>query len=170
MRRVAAALGVSALVACGGPLADGFGRIGRDAGAGAGAERLACGHDRPAGERRDGPAGRRAAARGGRRRAGGTPLASSASEAVTVDVTIAGFLPRQTLVRTGETRLVLWPDSRGLPGDYTRALVSRRPEAGLAGRDATPGDGGAHGRRSFRRRRSRPIRRQWRRTGTPSRR
>jgi hypothetical protein len=53
----------------------------------------------------------------------GTPLASSAAEGATVDVTIAGFLPRQTLVRTGETRLVLWPDSGSLPGDYTRALV-----------------------------------------------
>ena len=53
----------------------------------------------------------------------GTPLASSAAEGATVDVTIAGFLPRQTLVRTGETRLVLWPESGRLPGDYTRALV-----------------------------------------------
>ena len=53
----------------------------------------------------------------------GAPLASAASEGATVDVSVSGFLPRQTIVRTGETRLVLWPDSATLPGDYTRSLV-----------------------------------------------
>jgi hypothetical protein len=53
----------------------------------------------------------------------GTPLASAAANGATVDVTVPGFLPRQTLVRTGETQLVLWPDSARLPGDYTRSLV-----------------------------------------------
>ncbi len=53
----------------------------------------------------------------------GTPLASAAPPGTTVDVSIPGFLPRQTLVRTGETRLLLWPDSATLPGDYTRSLV-----------------------------------------------
>lgn len=53
----------------------------------------------------------------------GTPLASAAANGATVDVVMPGFLPRQTLVRTGETQLVLWPDSARLPADYTRALV-----------------------------------------------
>ena len=53
----------------------------------------------------------------------GAPLAGAASAGATVDVSLPGFLNRQTLVRTGETRLVLWPDSAALPGDYTRALV-----------------------------------------------
>jgi hypothetical protein len=53
----------------------------------------------------------------------GAPLASAAAVGATVDVSLPGFLNRQTLVRTGETRLVLWPDTAALPGDYTRALV-----------------------------------------------
>ena len=53
----------------------------------------------------------------------GTPLASAAAVGTTVDVSIPGFLPRQTIVRTGETRLLLWPDSAAIPGDYTRSLV-----------------------------------------------
>lgn len=53
----------------------------------------------------------------------GAPLASAAAEGATVDVSLPGFLQRQTVVRTGETRLVLWPDSATLPGDYTRSLV-----------------------------------------------
>ena len=53
----------------------------------------------------------------------GAALAASAAEGATVDVSAPGFLPRQTLVRTGETRLVLWPESATLPGDYTRSLV-----------------------------------------------
>ena len=55
--------------------------------------------------------------------AAGSPLTSAATEGATVDVAVSGFLPRQTLVRKGETSLVLWPDSAGLPGDYTRSLV-----------------------------------------------
>jgi hypothetical protein len=53
----------------------------------------------------------------------GTPLASTAADGATVDAVVPGFLPRQTLVRSGETQLVLWPDSARLPGDYTRSLV-----------------------------------------------
>jgi hypothetical protein len=53
----------------------------------------------------------------------GVPLAAAAAEGATVDTSAPGFLPRQTLVRTGETRLVLWPESATLPGDYTRSLV-----------------------------------------------
>ena len=40
-----------------------------------------------------------------------------------MDVSAPGFLPRQTVVRAGETRLLLWPDTTTLPGDYTRSLV-----------------------------------------------
>lgn len=57
----------------------------------------------------------------------GAPLASAAAAGATVDVSLPGFLNRQTLVRTGETRLVLWPDSAALPGDYTRSLVYTAP-------------------------------------------
>ena len=53
----------------------------------------------------------------------GEPLRSPAAVGATVDVSIPGFLSRQTLVRTGETKLVLWPDTAALPGDYTRSLV-----------------------------------------------
>ena len=53
----------------------------------------------------------------------GAPLASAAPVGATVDVALAGFLPRQTLVRMGETRLVLWPDTPAFPGDYTKSLV-----------------------------------------------
>lgn len=53
----------------------------------------------------------------------GAPLQAAAANGATVDVVLPGFLPRQTLVRTGETRLVLWPESPALPGDYTRSLV-----------------------------------------------
>jgi hypothetical protein len=40
-----------------------------------------------------------------------------------VDVVVPGFLNRQTIVRTGEARLVLWPDTSAFPGEYTRSLV-----------------------------------------------
>jgi len=50
-------------------------------------------------------------------------MAAAAANGATVDVSARGYLPRQTLARTGETRLLLWPDSSGLPGDYTRSLV-----------------------------------------------
>jgi len=53
----------------------------------------------------------------------GAPLATGAANGATVDVSAPGFLPRQTLVRTGETRLLLWPDSSTLPADYSRSLV-----------------------------------------------
>lgn len=53
----------------------------------------------------------------------GAPLPTAATSGATVDVVLPGFLPRQTLVRTGETQLLLWPESPALPGDYTRALV-----------------------------------------------
>lgn len=60
---------------------------------------------------------------GGTTAQAGTPLASASANGTTVDVVLPGFLPRQTLVRTGETRLVLWPDTASLPADYTRSLV-----------------------------------------------
>jgi hypothetical protein len=53
----------------------------------------------------------------------GSSLATAAAVGATVDVTVTGFLARQTLVRTGESRLVLWPDSASMPADYTRSLV-----------------------------------------------
>lgn len=53
----------------------------------------------------------------------GTPLASAAAVGATVDVTVPEFLERQTLVRTAESRLVLWPDTASLPARYTHALV-----------------------------------------------
>jgi len=62
--------------------------------------------------------------------AAGVPLASAAAVGATVDVTLAGFLARQTSVRTGETRLVLWPDTPAFPGDYTKALVYTDPSDG----------------------------------------
>jgi len=53
----------------------------------------------------------------------GVPLATAAPPGVTVDVPLAGFLSRQTMVRAGETRLTLWPDTTTFPGSYTQALV-----------------------------------------------
>ena len=53
----------------------------------------------------------------------GAPLASAAPVGVTVDVNQPGFLPRQTWCASGETRLVLWPDTPAFPGDYTKSLV-----------------------------------------------
>jgi hypothetical protein len=47
----------------------------------------------------------------------------------TVKVEASRYLTRQTLVRTGETKLTLWPDSATLPGEYTRALVYTREGA-----------------------------------------
>ena len=128
MRRVAVILGLSALVACGGggggsPTASG----------GSAAAPAATPTPAPSGwpagttvQLVNGETGQAIAGPlilAGATVQSGAPLASSAAEGATVDVTIAGFLPRQTLVRTGETRLVLWPDSGSLPGDYTRALV-----------------------------------------------
>jgi hypothetical protein len=62
--------------------------------------------------------------------AAGAPLTSAAGVGATVDVTVDGFLPRQTSVRTGETRLVLWPDTPAFPGDYTKTLVYTDPGDG----------------------------------------
>ncbi len=55
--------------------------------------------------------------------AGQTTLASAANEGATVDAEAPGFLPRQTLVRYGVTRLTLWPDHAKLPASYTQMLV-----------------------------------------------
>jgi Matrixin len=60
---------------------------------------------------------------GGLPASAGVPLGSAVAAGETVDVTATGFLPRRTLVRTGEMRLVLWPDTPAYPGAYTRALV-----------------------------------------------
>jgi hypothetical protein len=51
---------------------------------------------------------------------------------VTVDVVLPGFLDRQTLARTGETRLSLWPDTTTLPGAYTQSLVYTEYDGSLA--------------------------------------
>jgi hypothetical protein len=53
----------------------------------------------------------------------GAPLATAEPNGATVDVTAGGHLTRQTSVRTGESRLVLWPETPEYPGDYTKALV-----------------------------------------------
>jgi hypothetical protein len=58
----------------------------------------------------------------------GAPMVTGAEAGAPVDVTAASHLTRQTAVRTGESRLVLWPDTREYPGDYTRALVYARDD------------------------------------------
>jgi hypothetical protein len=63
----------------------------------------------------------------------GTPLVAGVAAGATVDVVLPGFLSRQTIVRTGETRLVLWPDTAAFPGEYTRALVYTSASATDAG-------------------------------------
>jgi len=53
----------------------------------------------------------------------GAPLATAAAPGATVDVTVAGFLPRQTTVRTGVTSVGLWPDDERITSNYSHALV-----------------------------------------------
>lgn len=53
----------------------------------------------------------------------GGPLPTGADAGATVDVTAARHLVRQTSVRTGETRLVLWPDTPSYSATYTQELV-----------------------------------------------
>jgi hypothetical protein len=60
----------------------------------------------------------------------GVPLTRPAPVGATVDVALPSFLPRQTSVRSGETRLALWPDTPAFPGDYTKALVYTDPSGG----------------------------------------
>lgn len=55
--------------------------------------------------------------------AGRFVLTAAAGVGVTVDIQAAGFLTRQTTVRTGATRLTLWPDSAEMPRGYTQRLV-----------------------------------------------
>ena len=55
--------------------------------------------------------------------AGRFVLTSAAAAGVTVDIQAPGYLTRQTTVRTGSTRLTLWPDSSELPQGYTQKLV-----------------------------------------------
>jgi hypothetical protein len=43
-----------------------------------------------------------------------------------VDVTVAGFLPRQTTVKTGATKISLWPNDSRITGSYTHSLVYQR--------------------------------------------
>jgi hypothetical protein len=50
-------------------------------------------------------------------------LRTAADEGTEVVVEAAGFLLRETLVRHDATRLTMWPDHSGLPGEYTKALV-----------------------------------------------
>ena len=123
MRRVTAALGLVSLLACGG-----------GGGSPTTGSRVApTPSPRPSGwpagttvELVDGDTGRTVqgtVAVAGVTVPAGAPLANAAAVGVTVDVSVPGFLPRQTLVRTGEARLLLWPDSAAMPGDYTRSLV-----------------------------------------------
>lgn len=53
----------------------------------------------------------------------GGRLAASVAAGVTVDVTVDGFLPRQTTVRTGVATIGLWPWNAYLSDAYTHALV-----------------------------------------------
>jgi hypothetical protein len=62
----------------------------------------------------------------------GAPLPTGAVDGATVDVTAARHLTRQTLVRTGETRLVLWPDTPNNSAVYTHELVYMKDDGGDA--------------------------------------
>jgi hypothetical protein len=53
----------------------------------------------------------------------GAPLATGAAPGTTVDVTVAGFLPRQTTVKTGVTKIDLWPNDDRITASYSHALV-----------------------------------------------
>jgi hypothetical protein len=53
----------------------------------------------------------------------GTPLAAAAGPGVTVDVAVAGFLPRQTTVKTGVTKIGLWPNDSRITDSYSQSLV-----------------------------------------------
>jgi hypothetical protein len=123
MRRTAASVALLALAACGG---GGSSPTGASGGSPTPSSQ---GSGWPAGttvQLVDGASGQAipgSIAVGGASVQSGTPLGSAAAAGATVDVSLLGFLNRQTLVRTGETRLVLWPSSSSLPGDYTRMLV-----------------------------------------------
>ncbi|MFN8091777.1 MAG: matrixin family metalloprotease [Vicinamibacteria bacterium] len=53
----------------------------------------------------------------------GGRLANAVAAGTTVDVTVDGFLPRQTTVKTGIATIGLWPWNDYLSDAYTRALV-----------------------------------------------
>lgn len=125
MRQVKAAIGLLVLAACGG----GGGSPTSGSGSGAAPTPAPRPTGWPAGttlELVDGDTGQPVAAPivvGGTTVPSGAALASAAAEGATVDISVPGFLPRQTVVRAGETRLLMWPDTTTLPGDYTRSLV-----------------------------------------------
>jgi hypothetical protein len=51
------------------------------------------------------------------------PLATPEPVGSTVDVIATSYLTRQTSVRTGDSRLTLWPNTPDFPADYTKMLV-----------------------------------------------
>jgi hypothetical protein len=53
----------------------------------------------------------------------GAALPSAAAVGATVDVTVAGYLPRQTTVKTGVTTIGLWPNDSRITDTYTHSLV-----------------------------------------------
>jgi len=55
--------------------------------------------------------------------AGGFALLTGVDEGAEVEVEATGFLHRETVVRHDDTRLTMWPDHSGLPGEYTKTLV-----------------------------------------------
>jgi hypothetical protein len=59
----------------------------------------------------------------------GLPLATGAAPGTTVDVTVAGFLPRQTTVKTGVTKVSLWLNDDRITANYSHALVYSWGEA-----------------------------------------
>ena len=63
---------------------------------------------------------------GGVRVESGAPLATAATPGTTVDVTVVGFLPRLTTVKTGVTKISLWPNDSRITDTYTHALVYQR--------------------------------------------
>lgn len=63
---------------------------------------------------------------GGVRVESGAPLATAAAPGTAVDVTVAGFLPRQTTVKTGVTKVSLWPNDSRITDTYTHSLVYQR--------------------------------------------
>lgn len=56
----------------------------------------------------------------------GAPFATAAASGTTVDVAVAGFLPRQTTVKTGLTKISLWPNDSRITSNYTHSLVYQR--------------------------------------------
>jgi hypothetical protein len=60
--------------------------------------------------------------------AAGQPLPSAARPGVNVDVTADGFLLRQTTVKSGVTKIGLWPSDSRITASYTQSLVYTQGE------------------------------------------